>query len=113
MPKDQQTTGQRLYRVGEQLRADIAVYPTAQEDAPAPSMSECRHAVLAIHNVTMEGGPGYVVYDRLLSRLVNGVFYTLEDALRVAQYYNKDEGAPQDMAPNGDALGLVYPEPAD
>ena len=56
-------------------------------------------------------GHGYVVYDRLLNRIVNGVFYgDPESALEVARMYNEDLDSPQDTAPNGLALGLIYPE---
>lgn len=96
------TADQKLYEVNGRLKAEIDVYVTPEG---TPSIKTCRHAVLPL------GNTGYVVYDRLLSRIVNGVFYeTPEVALEVAQSYNNDPGALQNMAPNGEALGLIYPK---
>jgi hypothetical protein len=101
------TRNQKFYQVGAQLKAEIDVYLT-HEGHNVPSIEDCRHAVLQVKNK----GNGYVVYDRLLCRIVNGVFYgSPESALEVAQAYNDDQDSPQDMAPNGDALGLQYPTP--
>ena len=75
-------------------------------DSPTPRIRDCRFAALQL------GNKGYVVYDRLLSRVVDGVYWgadALENALGVAQLYNDGGGNP-DMAPNGDALGLHYPK---
>lgn len=97
------TNSQRFHDINNQLRATIDVCITREREAP--SIKECRFAVLQLHN------EGHVVYDRLLCRIVNGVFYgDQEGALDVAQLYNKDPNSPQDMAPNGLALGLIYPE---
>jgi hypothetical protein len=42
---------------------------------------------------------------------VNGVYYMpLEEVLESARHYNEDPDAPQDMTPNGLALGLKYPK---
>jgi hypothetical protein len=98
------TKDQRFYDISNQLRATIDVYITREREAP--SIKECRFAVLQLKNK----GEGYVVYDRLLCRIVNGVFRDLPGALGVAELYNKDPNSPQDMAPNGLALGLIYPE---
>jgi hypothetical protein len=72
-----------------------------------PSLAECRYAAMRLHNK----GNGYVVYDRALSRIVDGVYYgddALTNALGVAQLYNETgEGAYN--SPNGSALGLIYP----
>jgi|SRR5579862_916098 len=72
-----------------------------------PSVSLCRFAALHLHN----SGDGYVVYDRVLSRIVDGVYYG-EDAelrtLRVAQALN-ERGSPRWESCNGVALGLIYP----
>lgn len=101
------TNDQKLYKVDGKLKAEIDVYIT-REHGDAPSLKECRHAVLRVEN---KGGKGYVVYDRLLCRIVNGVFYmSLEEVLECAQYYNENPDAPQDMIPNGVALGLIYPK---
>ncbi len=113
MSKNEPTTRhQRLYQVGGQLKAEIDVCLT-YETEDAPSIADCRHAVLTIEAKSARGGtvPGHVVYDRFLCRIVNGVFYTTpEDALRVARLYNEDPDSPQDMAPNGVALNLKYPK---
>ncbi len=104
------TNDQKFYKVDGQLKAEIDVYVTHEREAP--SIKDCRHAVLHIKNKKQNGedGHGYVIYDRLLSRIVNGVYYTsLEDVLECAQSYNEDPDCPQDMAPNGLALGLFYP----
>ncbi len=99
----------KLYDVDGQTKAEVDVYITHEREAP--SIRECRHAVLHIMNKKQNGedGHGYVVYDRLLNRIVNGVFYgDLEGVLEVAQLYNEGAGA-IDMSPNGLALGLIYP----
>jgi hypothetical protein len=92
-----------LSRVDGQLKATIDVHITREREAP--SIKECRFAALQIKS------GGYVVYDRLLCRIVNGVFWSegVDSALEVAQLYNQGLGNP-DMSPNGLALGLVYPE---
>ncbi len=97
--------GEKLYQVGKQLKAEIDVYYTREIDAP--SIKECRYAVLPLpRQLDIES---YVVYDRLLNRIVNGVFFgDVEGVMRVAQLYNEGSGA-EDMCPNGLALGLIYP----
>jgi hypothetical protein len=67
-----------------------------------PHIRECRFAVLSL-------AKGYVVYDRLLSRIVDGVYTDVNNALGVTELYNKGIGH-KDMSPNGDALGLRYPK---
>jgi len=102
--------GERLYMVDGQPKAEIDVYLTDEREAP--SIKECRHAVLCIKTKDTKGEDtdGYVVYDRLLNRIVNGVFAEdSESALYVAKLYNEGQGR-LDMAPNGYALGLIYPE---
>lgn len=105
------TNDQKIYQVDGKWKAEIDI-DLAEEDGDSPSIKTCRHAILTINNKDAYGNDaiGYVVYDRLLSRIVNGVFYDdLNGALRVAGLYNKDPESPQDMAPNGLALGLIYP----
>lgn len=85
----------------ELYKTEVDVYLT-REKASHPSIAACRYAALQVKN------SGYVVYDRLMCRIVNGVFYVLEDALGVAELYNEGHG-PADMSPNGAALGLHYP----
>ena len=98
------TSDQKFYEVNRHLKAEIDVYITREDNAP--SIKECRHAVLQIKNK----GNGYVVYDRLLCRIVNGVYYgSREQALECAQSYNEYADSPQDMSPNVLALGLFYP----
>lgn len=88
---------------------DIAM---PREHAPAPSLAECRHAVLRIQ---AHEKIGFVVYDRLLSRIVDGVYFdALDDALGVADYYNSlpdGEEGPNTRSPNSNALDLIYPTP--
>ena len=90
-----------FYKVDGQLKAEINVYFTNEREDPP--ISKCRYAALGIKS------GGYVVYDRLLNRIVNGVLLYSSDALHVAQSYNDGKGA-EDMSPNGFALGLIYPE---
>lgn len=102
-----ETKDQKFYKVDGKQKAEIDVYITHErvegEKAP-PSIKDCRHAVLPLAN------GGYVTYDRLLNRIVNGVYYnSVEGALESAELYNEYDGSPQDMAPNGLALGLIYP----
>lgn len=102
------TKDQKFYKVDGQLKAEIDVYQTKEQDGEdnTPPISECRHAILPLNNK----GKGYATYDRLLCRIVNGVFYdSLEGALQSAQNYNEWDESPQDMIPNGKALGLKYP----
>ncbi len=100
------TYGEKLYYVGNQLRAEVDVYFTREREAPP--IDECRYAVLPLPK--QKEIESYVVYDRLLNRIVNGVFFEdLKGVLEVVQLYNKGEGA-ADMSPNGCALGLIYPE---
>src|SRR5690348_2657546 len=100
------TDGEKLYLVGDQLKAEIDVYPTRERQAP--SIKECRYAVLPLPK--QKDTESYVVYDRLLNRIVNGVFFgDVESVLSVARLYNKGQGNPN-MSPNGLALGLIYPE---
>lgn len=105
------TEEQRFYSVGERLKAEIDVDIT-HESSDAPSIRDCRHAVLTIVNKSesREKVEGYVVYDRLLCRIVNGVYYSREMAFGSAQSYNQYGNNPQDMSPNGVALGLLYPK---
>ncbi|SRR6266567_8855528 len=101
------TKDQRFYRVDDQVKVEMSVYLT-HESRLCPSIADCRYAALQLKN----RGDGYVVYDRFLCRIVNGVFYgpgALEAALGVAELYNEGRGNP-DMCPNGLALGLVYPK---
>lgn len=113
MKKNPATEDQKLYRVNGLLKAEIDVcftHERVEGEKAAPSIAECRHAVLPINNK----GKGYVIYDRLLCRIVNGVYYMpLEQVLECAQHYNEDPGAPQDMTPNGLALGLKYPKKSE
>lgn len=101
----------RLFKIGEQIKAEIEVtltHENVEGEPRPPSIADCRHAVLTIKNT---GGIGYVVYDRLLCRIVDGVYYGSPDAaLEVAQHFNESESSPWDMAPNGRALGLTYPK---
>ena len=106
------TSDQRLYKRGDEFKAEIDICPT-DECAGDPSILRCRHAILTIQTVDNNGEitPGYVVYDRLLNRIVNGVFYgdSPDEVLQCAQAYNERADSPQDMAPNGIALNLKYP----
>lgn len=91
---------EQYYKVNGQLRVEMDVYLT--DEVGGPSISECRYAVLSLAS-------GHVIYDRLLNRIVNGIFYTTaEDIIQVARNYNRGNGTP-DMSPNGYALKLTYP----
>ena len=75
----------------------------ADREQKGPPVSLCRHAVLQV--VT-----GYVVYDRFLSRIVDGVYQDASDALGAAQWFNESpDSAEASKPPNGDALRLFYP----
>ncbi len=98
-------------RFGEQhLEALIDVVVTHSE-AQSPSLSACRYAVLPLAdqpNTTPERPPT-VIYDRLLNRIVDGVYYMpLDEVLEIARAYHVS-GWQDVRAPNGDALGLLYP----
>lgn len=75
-----------------------------------PGFSECRFAVLTIFCSSKE--KGYVVYDRLFSRIIDGVYYGSPDpALGVAAWFNEDpDAAIESRPPNNIALGLIYPD---
>lgn len=94
-----------------QFKAIIDVEVTDEHEA-APPLLTCRHAVLTIQSKDVNGNPctGYVVYDRWLNRIVNGVYSHRNDALGSAYVYNTSDRSPQDMNPNGYALGLIYPD---
>lgn len=97
-----ETKDQKFHTEGGKLFATIQVELEASE---APPINQCRHAVLPILK-------GYVIYDRLLCRIVNGVYSSLGDvmgALGTALLYNERDDCPQDMNPTGRALGLIYP----
>lgn len=105
------TQDQKVYQIDGDWKAEIDI-DLAEEDGDAPSIRRCRHAVLTVKTKDAYDNDviGYVVYDRLLSRIVNGVFGDdLVAALGVAKRYNEDPESPQYMAPNGLALGLIYP----
>jgi hypothetical protein len=104
-------TDQKLYKVDGLLKAEIDVDVThIDKDEDAPSIAECRHAVLQIKNGSKRNA--YVIYDRLLCRIVNGVYYMpLQEVLECAQAYNDyPEYSPENMAPYGSGLGLKYPK---
>jgi len=86
-------------------KVTIDVYLT-NEKCNAPSISDCRYAVLRLSQ------GGYVVYDRLYCRIVNGVYSSssLEEALDLAKAFNNGMEVNPCMAPNGSALGLIYPQ---
>lgn len=109
------TADQKFYRDGKRFMAEIEVEVTDEridEYPEIPPIAQCRHAALEVRTTDTRGEStsAYVTYDRLLCRIVNGAYACLEDALLSAQSYNERASAPQDMAPNGLALGLRYPE---
>jgi hypothetical protein len=67
-----------------------------------------RFAVLTI--VPRRVPRAYVVFDRLLSRIVDGVYASRQRALACATWYEQ-HGCPGDRAPNATALGLIFPPP--
>lgn len=101
------------------LRAEIDVNMTDPE-RNAPSLRACRFAVLPLYKAPdaemMDWQQPAVIYDRLLNRIVDGAYFTtIDDVLHIAEAFNKhwERAYPDDprmmRAPNGDALGLVYP----
>ncbi len=98
----------QLYGDGKEawLRAEIQ-QEVAGKWKGEPSIADCRYAAMRLHNK----GNGYVVFDRLLCMIVDGVYYgdeSLTNALGVAQWLN--EGGHGSHAPcGGEALGLIYP----
>lgn len=111
---DPQTKDQIIYALPGTGHFKAFIDACLTEEREAPSVYECRFAALPLAN------EGWVVYDRLLARIVNGTFYggdggdqedARESALAVAQSYNKNPASSQDMSPNGLALGLHYPVP--
>lgn len=85
-----------------------------REGADEPSIIACRHAVLTIQHQYTDGEKclGYVVYDRLLNRIVDGVYAEMHAALDVAHGMNQEERRGVYglfRAPNGVALNLQYP----
>jgi hypothetical protein len=101
--------GIQLYRVGERetwLRAEIQV--EVHQYRNDPPLHECRFAALQLHTKDK----GYVVYDRLLSRIVDGVYSGDEEGLRsalaVAQLFNEGHLGRKDSC-GGSGLGLIYP----
>lgn len=100
---------ERLFQVPASSKYDRRLHVEfdpilAHGDANGPTLAQCRFAVLPLAH-------GWVVYDRLLSRIVDGVYYLdTGAAMDVAEWFNSDGRAAEDSRPpNGDALGLLYP----
>lgn len=98
------TKDQKIYRLAGRWKAKIDIV-LPHEEADTPSVQEYRHAVLPLH-----GEDRYIIFDRLLGRIVDGVYSILPEALAMAHHYNTNEHAAQDMTPNSAALGLIYPK---
>lgn len=97
------------------IHFEVDVVLTAPEKN-APSKRGCRFAVLPLGKLTEPGRTASVIYDRVLNRIVDGVYYgNPVDVLPTAQHFNEhpDRAYPDNpflmRAPNGDALGLLYP----
>lgn len=108
---------EKLYKLEERegytskIRAEIDIeVPHEEEDAP--SLGECRWAVLELGRTAPFNGHAYVIYDRLLSRIVDGVYFTpLAQVLTIVEEWNREPQYFGDhRAPNGAALGLHYPK---
>jgi len=70
-------------------------------------MPSQRFGVLTI--VPADGRQRYVVFDLETGCIVDGVYARLPDALDVAMGCNSQGGAPVDMTPSAEALGLRFP----
>lgn len=107
---------EKLYNLEERdgythkIRAEIDIEIT-HEDEDDPTFAECRWAVLEIRGTSTFNHHAYVIYDRLLSRIVDGVYYSpLIDVLAIVEDWNREPQYFGDhRAPNGAALGLHYP----
>lgn len=89
----------------EDGREGITPMPPTEKDDATPSIKDVRYAVLPLE-------PGaWVTYDRLLCRIVNGVWYAKGDAIANAALCCKF-GSLDDMSPSAEALGLLYPTQA-
>jgi hypothetical protein len=84
----------------------------------APHLLECRFAVLpfskggAVDPGTGEEAEGtfYAIFDRWLSRVVDGMYFDAEDALRVAGNLNKKKQVGLSQPP---VVHLLYPDMED
>lgn len=76
-----------------------------------PGTPPLRFAVLPIVPFAQGSEARYVVVDRAVSRMVDGVYGVRQMALDAAAHYNAQGGAPSDRAPNAAALGLLFPPP--
>jgi|SRR5579885_2408182 len=93
------------------MRVTLDVTVT-REDANAPTLQDCRYAVLPLAIRDQQGVRPCVIYDRWTNRIVDGVYAALEDALGVSAAFNRTANEPLShliTSPNGLALGLVYP----
>lgn len=97
------------------IHVELDIVLTRPEE-DAPTIRECRFAVLTLGKPSETGRAAHVIYDRLWNRIVDGVYYgPPEETLYVAQSFNEHpENAYPDnpfmmRAPNGDTLGLLYP----
>jgi hypothetical protein len=69
-------------------------------------MREPRFGVLTI--VGREETPGYVIFDRVTGRIVNGVYFDKYAALEIARTYSPEHGR-EFMTPSSEALALSFP----
>src|SRR5262245_59763078 len=74
----------------QHLDTTILVYTPTSESPDHPSIRHSRHAVLAIHCRYGDGcvQVGYVVYDCLLSHIVDDVYFDEGQALDTADFFN-------------------------
>jgi hypothetical protein len=72
----------------------------------APGTPPGRFAVLPVRHP--RGYAIYAIYDRVLSRVVDGMYAEAAMALEVARHYERQGQCPGDRAPNAAALGLLF-----
>lgn len=85
--------------------------PDHDDVLDAPRLDTCRFAVLPIPRSS--GDKNYAIYDRLLSRVVDGMYALEGDALHIAAKMNVP-GHKRSYTvdpPSEGALGLLYPDP--
>ena len=84
---------------------------TAVPERLLPSPIRPRFAVLTI--VTMDGRPGYVIFDCQTARIIDGVYTILDMALDVAANAERLDDPARGMPPMTEGLALRFPARRD